>query len=425
MTKIYFQTHGCSANQSESEIMAGLLEKSGFEIVSNLDDSDIVILNVCTVKGDETGIREIRKLTETGKKLIIAGCVDKYMLPKIREVNENVSIITTHNIDSIVDVVEETFNGNSVELMVKKSDLKIGMPKVRKNKIVGIVPILSGCMGECAYCSVRMIKGDLISYPPEIIAKEVLEAVNSGCKEIWVTSQDNGAYGLENNDKSQLPALMKRILDINLDFKVRIGMMNPEHLLSIIDEMIEIFKHPKVFKFLHLPVQSGNDEILEKMNRKYNVMQFERIIEQFKQAIPSITISTDVIVGFPGETEKQFDDSLQLIRKITPGILNISRFQARPLTRAAHMDGQIAGGVVKNRSRLLTEIFSNISRMNNEKWLGWKGKVLVDEIGKEGSFIARNSAYKSIVLKAVLNLGDEVNVKIDEITTFDLRGRVV
>ncbi|MBU0614519.1 MAG: tRNA (N(6)-L-threonylcarbamoyladenosine(37)-C(2))-methylthiotransferase [Nanoarchaeota archaeon] len=425
MTKVYLQTHGCSTNLSESEVMSGLLLKAGFNVTLSPEEADVIIINICTVKGEEVGIRDIRKLSEYKKPLVIAGCVPKYMLKSIREVSGDASIITTHNIENIVEIVEETLNGNSVELMVNKSDIKIGMPRVRRNKVIGIVPISSGCLGDCSYCSVKLIKGALKSYPQDMIVREVLDAVNQGCKEIWITSQDNGAYGMEDNDKSQLPQLMKAILGIRQDFKVRIGMMNPEHLWPVIDEMIEIYKNPRVFKFLHIPVQSGNDEILEKMNRKYNVMQFERIIERFKQAIPNITISTDLIVGFPGETEEQFNDSLNLVRKIMPGVLNISRFQPRPRTRAAHMEGQLHGRDTKERSRLVTDIFQNISRMNNERWLGWKGEVLIDEIGKDNTLIGRNFAYKPVIIRSVAKLGDRVNVTIEDISVFDLRGRVI
>ena len=217
---------------------------------------------------------------------------------------------------------------------------------------------------------------------------------------------------------------MKKILAIDGNFFVRIGMMNPGDLKPILNEMIEIYKNSKVFKFLHVPVQSGNDEILELMNRKYKVDDFKEILRIFRREIPNISISTDIIAGFPTETEEQFNDSLNLIKEIKPEVLNISRFRPRPRTRAAQME-QLPPGVAKDRTRLLTDIFGNISRMGNEKWIDWQGNILIDEIGKEDSFIGRNISYKPVVVKEDVKLGDIVRVRVKMVTAFDLRADLV
>jgi tRNA A37 methylthiotransferase MiaB len=189
--------------------------------------------------------------------------------------------------------------------------------------------------------------------------------------------------------------------------------------------MIDVYKNGKVFKFLHVPVQSGNDEILKLMKRNYKVDDFKKIITEFRKNIPNLTISTDIICGFPTETEQQFNDSLELIKEIKPDVLNISRFQARPGTEAFKMEGQIEGGVTKNRSRLLTDIFTNISRMNNEKWLNWKGGILIDEKGKHDTWVGRNLAYKPVIVRGEVKIGDNVKVIIKNITPYDLRGEIV
>jgi len=426
MARIFIQTHGCSTNFSESEVMSGLLAEAGFETVNNKEESAIIIINVCTVKGENTALREIKKTKEEfpDKKLVIAGCITNSIIKDTREIDENTSFINTHNIKSICEIVEEVLQDNIVELLTKEKEIKLNLPKVRKNPVIGIIPILNSCKGNCSYCSVKSIKGKLLSYPAEDIVKETIHCLNEGCKEIWITSQDNSSYMLEKNKVSKLPELLERITQINKEFIVRIGMMNPNNVLPMLNELIKIYKNKKIFKFLHIPIQSGNDEILKLMNRDYNVDDFKKIINDFRKEIPEITISTDIICGFPTETEEQFNDSLNLIKEIKPDILNISRFQARANTEAAKME-QIHGNITKERSRLLTDIFTNISRMNNEKWIDWKGTILIDEKGKDDSLVGRNFAYKPVIVKGDYKLGQQIKVKVNNVTSYDLRGNVI
>jgi MiaB-like tRNA modifying enzyme len=290
------------------------------------------------------------------------------------------------------------------------------------NKVIGIVPIASGCVDHCAYCSVKLIKGHIYSYPQERIIEEVKNNLKEGCKEIWITSQDNGAYGLDDG-KYKLIELMKEILKIRGDFKIRLGMLNPRHALKMLDGLIEIYQDNKMFKFIHLPVESGNNEILTLMRRKYNVFEFKDMIDKLRSKIENITIATDMIVGFPGESEIQFHDSLQLIAEIKPEILNISRFHPRPNTRAFKMK-QIDAWKVKNRSREMTRLFNKIAEKENKKWLGWEGEVLIDGRGKYGTFIGRNFAYRQVVLRGNFNLGDKVKVRVKETTVHDLRASI-
>ncbi len=426
MTKIYFQTHGCSTNLSESEIMTGLLKEAKFEIVEEPEEADILIINICTVKGEETALREIRKLNEEfpDKKLIVAGCITKVILKETRKIREDISFISTHNIKSIVEVVEEIINDNVIEATGVDEYKKINLPKIRRNPIIGIIPILNSCANYCSYCSVRYVKGKLFSYEIEDIKKEAIKCLYDGCRELWLTSQDNAAYMLEKEKVSKLPELVNNVTSISKEFFVRIGMLNPAHLLDILDPMIEAYKNDKVFKFLHIPVQSGNNEILSLMKRNYKVDEFKKIITEFRKNISNFTISTDIICGFPTETEQQFNDSLNLIKEIKPDVLNISRFQARPGTEAFRME-QVDGGVIKNRSRLLTDIFTNISRMNNERWFNWKGEILIDERGKHDTWVGRNLAYKPVIVRGDLKPGDNVKVIIKNITPYDLRGEII
>jgi len=425
MTKVNFITQGCSSNSRESEIMMGLLDNSGFDVVSDENISNINVINICTVKGDTTALREIRRLKKlnSGKKLIVAGCITESIVPKIKKLDENISFVNTHNFGKISAVVENSLNGNVLELLDKKYEQKVNLPSIRKNPVVGIVTILNGCNYFCTFCSTKLVKGKLFSYPMDAIRQDAKEHLKSGCREIWITSNDTGAYMVEQDGKQKIVELLKQILSIPIDFKLRLGMMNPGNTITILDELIEIYKNPKMFKFLHIPIQSGNDGILKLMNRKYTVENFFDVVNEFRKNIPEITISTDIIVGFPSETEEQFEDSLNLLKRIKPDVLNLSRYAVREDTIAAKMK-QLSTNTLKQRSRTMTNMYREIALENNKKWINWQGKILIDEKGKHDSWIGRNYCYKPVVVKGDFNLGDEIEVKIVDATSFDLRGEL-
>jgi MiaB-like tRNA modifying enzyme len=422
MTKVYIQTQGCSANTAESELMMGLLQEAGYKIVDDLEYSDVNVINICTVKGNYTALREIKKLAEhyPDKKMIVAGCITRELVNPIRKLNQNAALINTHNFHKIVDAVEESIQGNALEALTQERELKVGKPKIRTNKVIGIIPIASGCADQCAYCSVKLIKGKVFSYPEGHILKEIEKNIADGCREIWITSQDNGAYMVDKGER-KLAKLLDKITKIDGDFKVRLGMLNPRHIPEMIDELIHVFQDDKMFKFLHIPIEAGNNEVLGKMNRKYTVYNFKEIVERFRRYVKDITIATDIIVGFPSETEAQFHDSLNLIQDIKPDVLNIARFSSRPNTVAAKMKDPVSGEKRKERSKMMTELFTQISLKNNQKWIGWKGKIIIDEYGKNKTFLGRNFAYKPIVVKGDYKLGDEIEVTVKDATTFHLR----
>ena len=404
----------------------GLLDNSGFEVVNEENESDINVVNICTVKGDHTALREIRRLKKQDpqKKIVVAGCITESIIPKIKLIDEDVSFINTHNFGRISVVVENSINGTVLELIDKRYEQKVNLPSVRKNPMIGIVPILNGCNYFCTFCSTKLVKGKLVSYPMDAIREDMKSHLKAGCKEIWITSNDTGAYMVDNGGKQKLAELLKNILSVPADFKLRVGMMNPGNTISILDELIEIYKNPKMFKFLHIPIQSGNDEILRLMNRKYTVEDFIKIVEAFRKEIPEITISTDIIVGFPSETEEQFEDSLNVLKKIKVDVLNLSRYALREGTIAAKMK-QLQTNTLKKRSRIIANLHKKIALEKNKKWIGWGGKILIDEKGKHDSWIGRNHCYKPVVVKGDFELGDEIDVKIFDATEFDLRGKVI
>jgi MiaB/RimO family radical SAM methylthiotransferase len=229
-------------------------------------------------------------------------------------------------------------------------------------------------------------------------------------KEIWLTAQDTGCYGKGTIDN--LAFLVRSIAALDGDFMIRVGMANPNHIRRMLGQLIEAFKHPKVFKFLHIPVQSGNNEILKKMNRRYYVGDFKSIVEAFREEIPEMTIATDVICGFPGETKEQFMDTAKLISEIKPDVVNISRFWPRPGTEAAEMKGQIHGQETKNRSTYIKSTFEWTAFQSNKEWRKWEGEIMISDRGKDDTWLGRNYCYKLVVVEGNLKIGDKVKVRI-------------
>ena len=198
-------------------------------------------------------------------------------------------------------------------------------------------------------------------------------------------------------------------------------MGNPDHIVQIKEELIDAYRDEKVYKFLHIPVQSGNNGILRQMKRNYTVEQFQEIVAAFRQAFPRIVIATDVICGFPGETEEQFMDTIQLLEEVKPDVMNISRFWARQGTAAAQME-QLHSGEIKKRSRMLTDVCERISLEKNKQWIGWKGTVFINEQGKNNTLVGRNFAYKPVVVRGNYKLGEALEFEIVDAGEWDLKG---
>ncbi len=418
MKKIYFETYGCSASFSNAEIMKGILKKN-YLIIENLEDADVIIINTCIVKSPtETKMwRRLKYFSTLNKFVVVAGCMPEVYSKRIQEKHPSFSLLGPRNIDKIKEVVD-AFPNKKV-ILGKRNIVKSELPKFRRNKIIDIEQISDGCLGNCSYCSVKFAKGRLHSYPIESVVTSVEKAVAEGCREIWLTSQDNSAYGIDfsQSGRSKLPQLIRKVAGINGKFFVRIGMMNPEHIIPVLDELVDAFDSDKVFKFIHIPVQSGNNRVLSVMKRHYTVEDFEEIVKAFRRRFPRISVSTDIICGFPTETEEEFEDTLKLIKEVKPAVLNISRYWARPMTEASKLK-QVDGKEIKRRSKKATELFEDIAKSENEKWINWTGEVLIDEASPH--IIGRNYAYKPIVLRGEYKLGTWTKVKVKSSTTYNL-----
>jgi threonylcarbamoyladenosine tRNA methylthiotransferase CDKAL1 len=402
--KIYLEVYGCTANKSDASLIEGIIRDSDHEIVKNIQDADSIVLLTCTVidTTEQRMLSRLKTLKKSGKKIIVAGCMASVQSETVKKVVTDVKLLPAQYSYQILDVLED----KKVNFVEKN---KTSFSKHYED-VFAPISIAEGCMFSCSYCITSLARGKLKSYPMDEVVEDVRSALNKGCKEIQLTAQDTSSYGLDK--KHNLGELLVEINKIKGDYRIRVGMMNPYTVLKNIDSIIEGFDDPKIYKFLHLPVQSGDNEILDKMNRKYSVDDFLEIVRRFRGRYPNITISTDVIVGFPTETDAQFQQTVSLLKKVKPDIINITRYSARPYTKAKAMKGRIKTENVKERSKALTELSSNISKENNLKHIGKRYNALITEKGKNKTFVGRTENYKPVVIKENVEIGSLVPVKI-------------
>ena len=412
---------------ADGEILAGCLAQAGFQLAASEAEANVLIYNTCAVKGPtENRIINVVKHAPKGKKLIVAGCLPMINFERLRREVRFEGAVGPSVGKEIVDVVTRVAAGERVvDLDRLNGKPKLDLPRIKSNPVVSVVPVNYGCLGSCAYCCVVFARGQLRSYSLKEVLDRIRSDVADGAREVWVTSQDTACYGRDL--RSNLAELLQALDGLPGDFKVRVGMMTPNMVTDMQNRLIDAFKSDKVFKFLHLPVQSGDDKMLKCMRRFYTTAEFKSIVDSFRAQFPGLTLATDVIVGFPGETVQAFENTLKLLEEVKPDITNVSKFFARPKTAAAQMqDGLVERAEIKRRSALAAELAKQISLEQNKRWVGWVGEVLVDEKGKvEGSWVGRNFAYKPVVIKSPGNLfGKRVRVKVVEASTTYLNGAI-
>lgn len=431
--KVWIEAYGCSASMADSEMISGMLKEAGYEIATKKSDSALNLIVTCSVKDttEHKMMSRIRTMAKSGKPLVVAGCLPKADKAKIESTSPSASLIGPNSIDKAPDAVRSALSGNRL-IALKDSQLdKVNIPRIRLNPVISIVEIANGCMSECTFCQTKIAKGWLRSYRIGDIVRQIKSDVQSGCKEVWLSSTDNGCYGRDID--SNLVDLLQACCSIEDNFKIRVGMMNPMYLPQILDRMVGLFyENDKLFKFLHIPVQSGSDRILRKMKRGHTSKTFVDAVRAFRDKIPEMTISTDIIVGFPSETEDDFKQTSDLLERSQPDIVNISRYAARPRTEASRWkEIKVSSQVSKARSEYLHTLTRRIARRRNSMWREWQGEIVIDEIGKV--IQGRNYAYKPVVItpstaNAVdrqILLGDLVNVKIIDFSNFSLKASII
>ncbi|MBS3817137.1 MAG: tRNA (N(6)-L-threonylcarbamoyladenosine(37)-C(2))-methylthiotransferase [Candidatus Thermoplasmatota archaeon] len=405
--RFYVEAYGCTMNQGETEMIAESLEREGHERVEDLQEADRALIGTCVVieKTENRMKRRIEELQEEVSEVIVSGC-----LPSI-ESREDVKEIFSSNPECKLNLVQT----DDVQF--------VSTPKNDPKSIRGTIPIASGCRGDCSYCITKLARGDLKSRPPGKIKQRFKELVSRSTKEIRLTCQDTALYGKDIS--TDLNELLRELLKVEGDYRIRVGMMNVDTLKEIKDGFLDLLGNDRIYTFLHLPLQSGSNAVLKRMNRRYTAEGWLDLTKEFREKFPELTLSTDIIVGFPGETEQNFEKSRELLKRAKPDIVNVTRFSPRRNTKAAEMEEKVHSREKKKRSKDLTDLRFKISRKINEGYVGKKTSVLVLEEGKKDSLKARMDNYKVVILKNEDKelIGNRIEVEIKRAEDIYLVGK--
>jgi len=417
---VWVKTFGCAHNVSDGEYMAGQLAAYGFRLVPDeaRAEADAWVVNTCTVKSPSQAAMGsvLERGRREGKALVVAGCVPQGEAgaPGL----EGLTLLGTTQIDRVVEAVEAALRGEALRLLAKKALPRLDLPKVRRNAHVEIVPLSTGCLGACTYCKTKHARGELGSYDPDALVERVRRAGRDpAVREVWLSSEDTGAYGRDiGADLGSLLLRMADALPPDGRTRLRIGMTNPPFILDSLPEIARVLRHPLVFSFLHVPVQSGSDAVLARMNREYTAAEFRRVADALIAEVPDMRLATDIICGFPGETDLDFEDTLALVAQYRFPACHISQFYPRPGTPAARMR-KVPTKIVKARSRAVSALVNGFTDAHSHL-VGTVQRVAVVEEAADGvHLVGHNKAYEQVLVRplpGVCLLGSVVYVRVAE-----------
>ncbi len=435
--KYSLQTYGCQMNEHDSEQVKFIFENCGYEEAEKIDDANVILVNTCAIRGTAENkilgfLGSIKKFKtkEIAPKIIVSGC-----LPLLDEAQENLIKKYKH-----IDILMGTANYQKLpELLFRSLDsdkliIEIGnqfdfdSTELNYNRLFkhkSFVNIMYGCNNFCTYCVVPYTRGRETSRESEEIIIEIEKLVADGVKEVTLLGQNVNSYGTSLEDKKSFVELLREINEINGLERIRFMTSHPK---DISDELIESYgKLEKLSKHLHLPVQSGSDNILHSMNRRYTKEKYSEIIDKITKISPDTSLSTDIIVGFPGETEDDFEQTLDLVKRARYDFIFSFLYSPREGTPASEMK-QVPHEVKMSRFNRLVELCNEISLEKNQKYLGQTVEVLVDEVSKNNSdyLSGRTDTFKLVNFKGTdILIGNIVKVKIEKVNTFALEGTLV
>ena len=412
----HVSSFGCTQNQAEGSNIREFLRHLGGVESKETVNLDVFVINSCGVKKqtEDRMVYLARESSKQNKTVVVSGCLP-LINPKRILLNANTVRLTSPNpVPSILySLVDPSKTRTSRNEMCKAPPLKPVFHD--RHKLSAIIPIGQGCVGACTFCAVKFARGRIKSYRYRDLLLYAKNALAQGSKELWITGQDTASYGLDLGEDIRLPTIVESIAELPGKFKIRIGMMNPDTLHPIIDDLAPVLGHRNVYRFLHLPVQSGSDRVLQLMNRDYSVDEYREIVKYLRKKYPDLTLATDVIVGFPQETREDNEATMELIRELQFDVTNISRYMDRPGTKAARMTGKIPSKEMQYRSRQITATVNEVSYERNKYWLEWEGEVLIGGSAPGKDFVARNYAYKPIVVSNG-KIGAWTTVKVADVT---------
>ncbi len=394
---IWFEGYGCTANQGETIEMRDRANELGHRIASNPEIAETIVLGTCTVLESTQNKMEkrISELMDQGKNVIVSGCMATADSKVLGEKFPEAPLISPGDLEGLGD-------------LIGRGGCK---PEKFDSPLAAILPISSGCLGRCTYCATVRARGRVTSRSVNDIFFKAQYAIDSGSKEILLTSQDNGAFGADSN--SSLEFLLRELSHLEGDFRLRVGMLNPMLVSGRSEAMAEAWADSRIYKFMHLPIQSGSQKILDSMVRDHTLDEFWEVVNVFRKYYPEMMIITDIITGFPGETDQDHQDTVDLLNALSPDLVNVTRFSPRKGTPASKYK-RVNGRIVKKRSRELTSLRKKLGAKSFKRFVGKQISILTVENQKKGSTLCRDDNYRPVILKKELPLGEFHDVRITD-----------
>ena len=428
--KYYLRTYGCQANERDSETIAGILEALNFTRVDNEEEADVLFFNTCAIRknAEDKVLGEIgmlKKLKRNNPDLIfvLCGCMaqEEMIVKTILEKYPQVDLIFgTHNIHRLPWLLYNAMMAKekTVEVYSKEGEVVENLPVSRFGKHKAWVNIMYGCDKFCTYCIVPYTRGKQRSRLMEDILKEVRQLKEDGYKEVCLLGQNVNAYGKDLGIEDGFAKLLEEVAKTNID-RIRFSTSHPR---DFSENMVYVMKkYPNIMPSLHLPVQSGNNEVLRRMGRVYTVEHYKHLVDLLKKEIPTITFSTDIIVGFPNETHEQFLDTLALVDYCQYDLAYTFIYSPRENTPAAKMEDNISEKEKSDRLQMLNEKITYYSNLNNQKYLHKTLKVLVDGYSKKNKNVYSGYSEENKLVNFTgdnINVGDIVDVYITEVKSY-------
>ena len=417
-------SEGCAANFGDGEKIGERFAQEGFAVQFEMpsETPNAIVLNSCTVKGISSATKLAKKIRSAFPTIPVwvTGCATEDLKRELLRLYPDFCFGPKDAHKN-----ESAFREFLDKLTFENSEISQHDENLFCHSGIGLVNIEEGCLDACSYCSTHLVKGILRSASPESIVRRVQRKVEAGAKQIFLTGQDTSCYGFDL--KTNLAELLQNILvHVPGDYKIRLGMGNPRHVLRYLDALLETFSDDHLYKFVHIPVQSGSDRILKAMNRRHTVKEYFHIAETFQTHFPEMTLGTDIIVAFPGETKKDFLASVELVKRTRPSICNITRFVPREGTPAFAFQNGVLKEERYARSAELSRIFQQIALENNSRFIGKTEMVTVEKNGQRpGTTIARDNAYRPVALSGNFPASKTLPVKIVRAETFALIAELI
>ncbi len=416
--KIAIQTLGCKVNQSESASMEGILRANNYQIVRHTDSPDVCIVNTCTVtaKSDYQSRQLIRKAVRSGARVIATGCYAQLRPDELTRINGIDLVVGNSGKDDIVSYLRNlSGSGGNPSVIAASQASPLKIKPYFSGRSRAFLKIQDGCNSSCSYCTVPMARGKSRSLCPPDVLKAVERLAADGYREIVLTGIHIGSYGLDLRPESSLVDIVDSIVGNYPGIRIRLSSVEPQEFR---EELLAYIKEGRVCRHLHIPLQSGSDRILRAMNRGYTVGFFKQLIHRISSECPDISIGTDVIAGFPGETVKDFDDTVRLIEELPFSYLHVFPFSKRPQTGASLSANQIKDSVKKERVKTLISIGKNKKNIYMAKHLGSVLNVIVEKKNiTTGFYNAISDNYLRLLVRSdTLQPGRQMQVRVISLT---------